>query len=312
MSRTLCSIVAAGLLLASCGNPPTQPGIITQPPPGPVIPTRSTGPIAFASNRDGTSRIYLANEDGSLVTPVATGWSPAWARDGRQIAFGVGNFEIRVIGADSAGERVIADRGQEPAWSPDGRQLVFADWSTFSTLELVNFDGSSRRSLFEGKGFLAYRPKWSPDGRRVLFSISNGYVDGCFGLWTVNADGSDARQLGGSGIGRPSGSCFDSYDNALSDAYEAAWSPDGSAIAFRSDAGIEVVRADGSGRQLRVPGPAWDPEWTPDGRLIYAKGPFNSPQRIFISDGKTERQLIPDVTGPARPGYSDGQVTWRR
>jgi Tol biopolymer transport system component len=262
------------------------------------------------SNRDGTNRIYLANEDGSAVTPLVAGSSPAWASDGRQIAFAVGEF-IHVIDVDGSGDRVIAGSGQEPAWSPDGRTLVFASLSVDSGLELVNPDGSNRRSLFDIGAYFSFSPKWSPDGRRILFSINNGYYDWCFGLWTVNADGSDVRQLGGPGVGGPSASCDFAVGASLSDALEAAWSPDGSEIAFRSDRGIEVARADGSGRHLRVPGPAFDPDWTPDGRLIYTKGPFDGPARIFISDG-SERQLIPEATAPSRPNYRDGEVAWRR
>ena len=97
----------------------------------------------------------------------------------------------------------------------------------------------------------------------------------------------------------------------LSDAWSPAWSPDGSEIAFVSHAGIEVARADGSGRHVRVPAPARDPDWTADGRLIYTKGHFDGPARIFISDGH-ERQLIPDAIAPARPDYGDRQVAWLR
>ena len=85
-------------------------------------------------------------------------------------------------------------------------------------------------------------------------------------------------------------------------------------IAFRGAPGldIEVARADGSGRRLLVAGPAHDPDWTPDGRLIYTKGAFGGPRRIFISDGGTERQLIPEATAPVRPSYSDSQAVWLR
>jgi Tol biopolymer transport system component len=263
------------------------------------------------SNRDGTDAIYLANEDGSGATRLVAGYSPAWAKDGRQIALAVGGL-IHVIAVDGSGDRVIAANGQDPSWSPDGRSLVFVSLSVDNELELVDPDGSNRRSLYDGGTHFSFGPKWSPDGQRVLFSINNGYRDWCFGLWTVNADGSDARQLGGPGIGGPSASCDFGTTATLSDALEAAWSPDGSEIAFRSDQGIEVARADGSGRHLRVPGPAFDPDWTPDGRLIYTKGPFDGPARTFISDGVTERQLIPDATAPARPTYSDRSAVWLR
>ncbi|HYN06145.1 MAG TPA: hypothetical protein VES67_02035 [Vicinamibacterales bacterium] len=196
--------VVLGLLLVSCDERalPTQP---TGPTPGPQAP-RSTGPIAFVSDRDGTDRIYLANEDGSVVTPLAVGSQPAWAKDGRQIAFSAG-LNIHVIGVDGSGDRVIAGRGQEPAWSPDGRSLVFLSWRGDSEIDVVNLDGSNRRSLFNSGGYGSARPKWSPDGQRILFVMGTSYQDWCFGLWTMNADGSGARQLGGPGVGRPSASC---------------------------------------------------------------------------------------------------------
>ena len=194
---------------------------------------------------------------------------------------------------------------------------MFVSWRGGLALELVNPDGSNRRSLLDSVGSGVWDPKWSPDGQRVVFYISDGYYDWCFGLWTVNADGSDARQLGGPGVGRPFGSgndCFSGVGVSLSDASQPAWSPDGSEIAFRGEPGldIEVARADGSGRRLLVAGPAHDPDWTPDGRLIYTKGSFDGPTRIFISDGGTERQLIPDATAPARPSYRDSQAVWLR
>lgn len=307
-----------GVLLVGCDNRalPTQPGGSANGPQG----QRSTGPIAFVSDRDGTQRIYLANEDGSAVTPLVAGGQPAWAKDGRRIAFAAGGGVIHVIGVDGSGDRVIADNGREPAWSPDGRSLVFVSARGGPGLELVNPDGSNRRSLYNSDDGLL-DPKWSPDGQRVLFTISNGYADWCFGLWTVNADGSGARQFAGRAVGRPYGSgndCFSGVETYFSDASQPAWSPDGSEIAFRGDPGsdIEVARADGSGRRLLVAGPAHDPDWTPDGRLIYTKNGnlagFGPSSRIFISDRGTERQLILEAIAPARPTYGDWSAVWLR
>ena len=46
--------------------------------------------LAFASDRDGSPQIYLANRDGSNVVKVTTrarSYTPAWAPDGRQLAY---------------------------------------------------------------------------------------------------------------------------------------------------------------------------------------------------------------------------------
>ena len=312
-----CLAIVGAVLLVACDRqalptPPSESETPTVGPPG----QRSSGPIAFVSNRDGTDRIYLANDDGSAVTPLVAGWEPGWARNGRQIAFRRG-VDIRVIGVDGSGDRVIADRGAEPAWSPDGRTLVFVSWRGGSAIDVVNVDGSNRRSVLSG-GYGSFGPTWSPDGQRILFSIGK-FADLCFGLWTVNADGSGARQIGGPGAGRHSENCSFAVQGSISDGTWPVWSPDGSEIAFVSDGGggsaqfsIDVVRADGSGRRLRVPAPATDPDWTPDGRLIYTKGPFDIPSRIFISDGVTERQLIPDAIAPARATYCDWSAVWLR
>jgi Tol biopolymer transport system component len=138
-------------------------------------------------------------------------------------------------------------------------------------------------------------------------------------LWVVDRERRRIRRPAVRRAGRWSpydsgNDCFSGVQTYFSDASYAAWSPDGSEIAFRGEPGlnIEVARADGSGRRLLGAGPAHDPDWTPDGRLIYTKGPFNGPTRIFISDGGTERQLIPEAIAPARPNYGDWSAVWLR
>jgi hypothetical protein len=73
------------------------------------------------------------------------------------------------------------------------------------------------------------------------------------------------------------------------------------------------VTADGTQQRL-VRADARDVDWTPDGRLVFARftSGSNSPSRIVVTDGGSERQLIPDATAPVKPGYSDFEVAWRR
>jgi len=292
-ARLLLVLGLLALATGCDGKPPTGPSG-TPPPPPPAGEQRSTGPIAFVSDRDGTEQIYLANEDGSAVTRLTPGALPAWSRDGQRLAFNNAR-EIYVINVDGSGLQHLA-RGWEPDWSPDGRFIAFRDM-TFS-ISTVEVNGSNRRRLYESE-YGALAPAWSPDGQRIVFSV--GSFSDCLsqilGLWVMNADGSGLQYI--------------NCDGEL-----PAWSPDSSEIAFVTDSRIDVSNADGSGRRTRVAGPATFPDWTPDGRLIFTKSPsgewYGPGQRIFISDGGLERQLIPEAAAPARSSYSDRQASWRR
>lgn len=283
-----CLITVGGLLIGSCDKAPTQP---TPPvgPPGPTV-LRSTGPIAFVSNRDGTDAIYLANEDGSAVTRLTEGWAPAWSKDGQRITF-VRAHHIYVINVGGSGLQQIAP-GYRPSWSPDGALIAFDD---FESIYTVNANGSNRRAVYSKHSPL--QPVWSPRGGLIAFYVSAYDLPDSFpGLGVVTDDGSDVRHIG------------------PFDAWQPAWSPDGSQVAFLTRSGIGVVDADGSGENRPVVGEILDVDWTADGRLIFTRPitpNYGGPSRIFIIDGG-ERQLIPDATAPARTDYRDSQVAWVR
>ena len=62
-------------------------------------------------------------------------------------------------------------------FSPDGTQLLYSQYandgmSTSDTsIEIMNADGSSKRTLYRHTGASAFDPNWSPDGSLILFSI---------------------------------------------------------------------------------------------------------------------------------------------
>ena len=193
-------LLAGALAAIGCDKAPA-PSPAAQPPlPAPPTGSRSTGPIAFASDRSGPSQIYLADEDGSVVTYLTEGSAPAWSPDGRQLAIQQAQ-QIVVINVDGSGRRVIG-QGQAASWSPDGQQLALL--SSNNNIEVVDVSGSNRRTLFASDWGVNSGPAWSPDGRLILFSLAF-FIDVGTGLWTMSADGSGARDLNTGKGGRPRG-----------------------------------------------------------------------------------------------------------
>jgi Tol biopolymer transport system component len=73
-------------------------------------------------NADGTNVARLTNH-------AAFDQQPAWSPDGSKIAFVSqrdGNSEIYVMHADGSNQTRLTDDDANPAWSPDGRKIAFA------------------------------------------------------------------------------------------------------------------------------------------------------------------------------------------
>jgi hypothetical protein len=91
--------------------------------------------IAFVSDRDGNSEIYVIHADGSeqrnLTRQPASDSHPSWSPDGRKLAFVSrrdGNAEIYVMNADGSELRNVTRTPSDdldPAWSPNGRAIAF-------------------------------------------------------------------------------------------------------------------------------------------------------------------------------------------
>jgi TolB protein len=87
--------------------------------------------IAFYSDRDGDSEIFVMDADGTHVEQLTDHdhWntSPAWSLDGKRIAFishRGGHLDIFVMDADGTNLQQLTDDDDwngRPAWSPDAR-----------------------------------------------------------------------------------------------------------------------------------------------------------------------------------------------
>jgi Tol biopolymer transport system component len=268
---------------------------------GPARQTTFPGPngqIAYT-----LSQLYVVNPDGSgkhVVTTSTAGrpiraTSPAWAPDGRQIAFAntVGTSVgggIWVINSDGTGGARVPSTQQNdvsPTWSPDGRQIAFVrSAGRFNSLFVVNADGTGLRQVTND--ITVDDPEWSPDGTRFAFS------DGGRDIYVVNADGSGRRNL---------------TANEISNAGDPSWSPDGTRIAYAVLNAVRVVPAGGGSTSQLVGGlrEVWEVSWSPDGNQI-----------AFINDRASQLQeelYIANADGSnARPINVDTETTvdWGR
>jgi len=140
--------------------------------------------IAYVSKSGGKHHLLVADSDGegaqSPLTSPQPIISPAWAPDGRQLAyvsFETGKPVVVVQDVSSGRRRVVAGfkgSNSAPAWSPDGRQLaVTLSRDGGSQLYLMGADGEGVKRLTQS-GAIDTEAAWSPDGASIYFVSDRG------------------------------------------------------------------------------------------------------------------------------------------
>jgi Tol biopolymer transport system component len=200
-----------------------------------------------------------------------------------------------------------------PQCSPNGKEIVyFLGREDKSSIFRASLDDGDITDLTPS--LHAVDPAWSPDGR-IVFSATPPGQPAHPQLWVMNADGSEAHPL------------TNNEDVNL----VAAWSPDGSRIAYTSTAtatsgtldaaDIWVIDSDGSQTLPLVTGPSHDrqPAWAPDGQTIAftrvelptdVVGGGGVGGQIFLADasGQNIRPLTSDALRKFLPRWSpDGE-----
>jgi Tol biopolymer transport system component/tRNA A-37 threonylcarbamoyl transferase component Bud32 len=295
-------------------TPPTNtplPPTPTKTPLPPHItpsPTPTGGRIAFVSERDGNQEIYIMYADGSGLTNLtnhpANDWTPAWAPDGRHLAFDsnriYGGYNIYVMnvenvlqGDDSGLARLTHNTPHVafPAWSPDGRiafELIPPDEGY--EIYMMNADGSGMTRLTNHPAN-DRNPSWAPDGKYIVFdSDRNGNRD----LYVMNVaevlqdiDGAELTRL----------------TNHPDESWHPAWSPDGTRIAFTFDyADIYILNIKDTPQGLEVSEPTsltgdsgsnYAPAWSPDGQQIAFHSFRDGNFEIYVmnADGSNRTRL---------------------
>ena len=162
--------------------------------------------IAFSSDRDGRSRIWLKDlgrGDEVALTAGPDDDVPRFSPDGTMILFARGQFPHRSlfrVGAVGGEPRKLLEDVQGGDWSPDGRLIAYIrDKSTedrdASAIGLVSADGTGVREIALDNGFVLRQPRWSPDGQTIAArqrGHSSGTPDSVF---LVGSDGKRPRRL---------------------------------------------------------------------------------------------------------------------
>ncbi len=113
--------------------------------------------IVFHSARDGSSRIYVMNPDGTGERAITTGPGDFW-----------------------------------PDLSPDGRFVVFrSNRSGNNEIYVADVNGGTPVNISNSTANDDW-PRWSPNGHRIAFHSNR---DGNFNIFTVTPDGSDLRHV---------------------------------------------------------------------------------------------------------------------
>lgn len=223
-----------------------------------------------------------------------------------------------------------------PRWSPDGKTIAFIsgrDDENQSQIYLIPLDGGEAEKLTDLKGEIGTY-EWSPDGKKLVIQfrktdaeelerekdetkkklgVVSRHINRVFfkmddegflpkerwHLWVIDAKTGKGTQL---------------TDHAIFDDVSPTWSPDSKQIAFTSnhakdpdmdpdnfDLFTVPVFGGALKKMTSIPGPKFNPVYSPDGRWIAymgveGKGTWWSNMRIFVvaTNGKESAR---DLTG---------------
>jgi Tol biopolymer transport system component len=242
----------------------------------------------------------------ALTTEATDHWNPAISPDGRQVVYhqatpGLAVPNVELWGAPPRYDlNLLRIEGAFPSFSPDGKRLALV--GDLARLDLMNTDGSGRKTLYRGQGRGMFSTSWERQVDEIAFAVGGVFEEAgaSVDLMAIRPDGSDlhslTRQAGNNGF--------------------PSFSPDGRQPVFRSgrggDKNLYLMASDGTGLKQLTRGKWTDTmcNWSRAGDLIAFASDRDGDFDIWLirPDGSGLRKLIGGGGRNNHPYFSpDGQ-----
>ena len=202
---------------------PDSSGIVYSSSRGGTMPYLPTLGLWQVTLNDGSVRRVTSGETSYVSPDISTTGAMVVSR--MKLQTDIWKFPVDSLPIENVrrGVRVTRQTGQvlTPTASPGGKEVAFlSDSGGHANLWVVNTEsGELRQITHERDPKVAVGvPIWSPDGHAVAFVSTRGNLGLTFGVWLVDPDGSNLRNVANPGLG-------------------PAWSPDGRWVYYSTRGG---------------------------------------------------------------------------
>ena len=208
---------------------PDSTGIVYSSSRGGTMPYLPALGLWLVTLRDGNVRRITSGESSYVTPDVSRNGAIVVSR--MRLQTDIWKFPVDGSPAENVrrGVRVTRQTGQvlTPTASPRDHEVAFlSDSGGHANLWVVNTEsGQLRQVTHERDPSVAMGvPVWSPDGRAIAFVSSRGNQGLTFGVWLVDPDGSNLRNVANPGLG-------------------PAWSPDSRWVYYSTRGGAAATDA---------------------------------------------------------------------